>query len=230
MRNPWMGRSGQSNQNGRFQNHVNQYGRGNNHVNRYGNYVGKIGMRNGQQGHSKPFVHPTIMRNRQTDRTTQGHIDFLLNKHDKIYRHVEKIPCGIRALTVSKDPHVAEMIKKHVHEMKRHMTTNRPVRACDPVFDAAFQNSKNIIFNITSLKNGVIVEEISRSCRDKNLHKKLNPITTLSRNSDDCTEQIIVQHATAISKFVANGKAETLNCKRHEAPKCFKSRNSSSKH
>jgi len=169
--------------------------------------VGRLGLEKTRVGSSiGKFVHPTAhsMRSRQTEKTAHGHIENLLNKHDKIYRHVERIPCGIRALTVSHDPHVAEMIKKHVHEMKNHMHTKRPVRSCDPVFKAVFEESKNIVFNITTLKNGVIVEETSRTCREKNANKKLNPVTTIAKHSQqDCTEQIIVQHATTISKFVA---------------------------
>jgi len=164
------------------------------------------------------FVHPGMTK------MTTGvlsnavrHINYLLNKHESVYRHVEPIPCGIRSMTVSKDPYVSEAIQRHVAEMKLRMANSEAIRSCDPIFQAAFRSAKNIVFNITNLRNGVLVEEYSRSCRE-NLNGNTNVVN--SDYADDCTEQVIVQHAATITQIVANGKSETTMCKQHEAPSC----------
>jgi len=194
------------------------------HVGRFG---GNFGMRTSNSGAAVTnYVgHPgmTKMGNSGAHANAMRHINYLLNNHDSVYRHVETIPCGIRSLTVSRNPYVAEAIIRHVAEMKRHMENSEAIRSCDPIFQAAFRSAGNIVFNITNLRNGVLVEEFSRSCVENlsNKNSNNNVVNTDNNFADDCTEQVIVQHAATITKFVENGRTETAMCKQHEAPSCY---------
>jgi len=192
------------------------------HVGRFG---GNSGNWNSGATATNFVGHPgmTKMANSGAHAKAMRHINYLLNHHDSVYRHVETIPCGIRSLTVARNPYVAEAIIRHVAEMKRHMENSETIRSCDPIFQAAFLSAGNIVFNITNLRNGVLVEEYSRSCFENlsNKNSNNNVVNTDNNYADDCTEQVIVQHAATITKFVENGRTETAMCKQHEAPSCY---------
>lgn len=85
----------------------------------------------------------------------------LLTQHEKIDRRVENIPGGVRTVTTSKDPQVAESIRRHVRQMKQRMEEGQPIRMMDPLFRALFQNREKITLQIEDVPGGVRVTETS---------------------------------------------------------------------
>ncbi len=52
----------------------------------------------------------------------------LVWEHAQIERSVEAIEGGVRTVTVSEDPEVAALLRKHVHGMKEHLEAGGRVR------------------------------------------------------------------------------------------------------
>jgi hypothetical protein len=109
----------------------------------------------------------------------------LLNGHQQIRRQVDDVDGGIRSVTTSSDPHLAQLITDHVAAMKTRIDTNHPIRHGDPLFAEIFKHHNDIHIRIDPADGGVTVTETSTG-----------PQVTL----------LIRQHArAAVSQFVAQG-------------------------
>ena len=63
----------------------------------------------------------------------------MLPRYEQIRREVENVPGEIRSVTTSADPELAQLIRRHVRQMKQRMEEGRPIRHMDPVFRELFR-------------------------------------------------------------------------------------------
>jgi hypothetical protein len=114
----------------------------------------------------------------------------LLVQHEKIQRAVEDIPGGVRAVTTSADPEVANQIRAHVWQMKRRIEQGRPIRMMDPLFREIFRRHEQIKLEVVEVQGGAQVTETS---------------------DDPQVVLLIRQHARrAVSEFVAGGMRRAM--------------------
>ena len=114
----------------------------------------------------------------------------LLMNHDAITRTVQDIPGGVRTVTTSRDPQIAQTIRTHVWAMKSRLSKNEPIRQMDPLFRQIFLHHSEFDLHIQDIPGGVRTTEISR-----------NPQVTL----------LIRQHArAAVSEFVKYGMPRAM--------------------
>lgn len=85
----------------------------------------------------------------------------LLTNHEKIERRVEDIPNGVRTITTSDDPQVAEMIRTHVRQMKERYARGQPIRMMDPVFRELFRNREKASLQYGDIPGGIRVTHTS---------------------------------------------------------------------
>ena len=114
----------------------------------------------------------------------------LLLNHEKIERQVEEIPGGVRTVTTSEDPQVAQAIRTHVRQMKERLEQGEPIRKMDPLFREIFQHHDKIHMEIEDVPGGVRVMETSQ---------------------DPQVVALIRQHAQrAVSEFVERGMPRAM--------------------
>ncbi len=114
----------------------------------------------------------------------------LLAGHERIERRVEDIPGGIRAVTRSDDPELAERIRTHVWQMRERIEEDDPIRQMDPLFREIFEHHEAIEMAIDEVPSGVRVTETSE---------------------DPQVALLIRQHARhAVSEFVADGMERAM--------------------
>jgi hypothetical protein len=119
-----------------------------------------------------------------------GVIHDLLRNHEKVRREVENIPGGVRTVTTSSDPAIAESIRTHVHQMKNRIEEGRSIRHMDPLFREIFEHHEKIEMQIEEVPGGIRVTETSD-----------DPQVTL----------LIRQHARrAVSEFVEKGMQRAM--------------------
>lgn len=85
----------------------------------------------------------------------------LLTSHQRIERRVEDIPDGVRTITTSDDPQVAELIRTHVRQMKARYARGQPVRMMDPVFRELFRNRHKASLEYQDVPGGIRVTHTS---------------------------------------------------------------------
>ncbi len=120
---------------------------------------------------------------------------FLLTNHKKINRKVTELPHGVRTLTESEDPEIADKIKEHVEWMKHRVENTQPIRMRDPLFAELFRHTDKIVMKYEDTEKGVRVTETSE---------------------DPYVAKLIKQHAEVVSGFVKRGFAEAM--KNHPVP------------
>ena len=91
----------------------------------------------------------------------------LFSNHDQIKRTVTNLPDGIRTVTESDDPKVAETIKKHVADMGKRVEEGRdpglPIES--PALKAIFRNKDKIKSTYEMTKKGIVVVQTSTDAR-----------------------------------------------------------------
>lgn len=85
----------------------------------------------------------------------------LLADHAKIERTVTNLPNGIRTVTESDDPQVANEIKTHVASMKQRLSDGRVFNVASHTLPAIFANNTKIHTEIEQTARGVIVTQTS---------------------------------------------------------------------
>lgn len=117
-------------------------------------------------------------------------IHTLLANHEQIQREVEDIPGGVRTVTTSTDPAIAQAIRKHVQHMHERIEDGTPIRMMDPLFREIFEHHEAIDMRIEDIDGGVRVTETSE-----------DPQVVL----------LIRQHARqAVSEFVDRGMKRAM--------------------
>jgi hypothetical protein len=81
----------------------------------------------------------------------------LFRNHEAIERRVEDIPNGVRTVTTSDDPEVAQLIRTHVRQMKARYARGQPIRMMDPVFRELFRNRHKASLEYEDIPGGVRV-------------------------------------------------------------------------
>jgi len=108
----------------------------------------------------------------------------LLSDHEKIRRVVEDIEGGVATTTVSDDPEVTALLRKHVRQMKGRVENGEGLRHWDPLFVEIFKHHEEIAMTIEDVPGGVKVKETSK-----------NPEVA----------KLIRAHAKTVSEFTARG-------------------------
>ena len=123
------------------------------------------GMR-GRMGPGMLGMGPGMMGGNAT-MGERSDIHDLFSNHDQIKRTVTNLPDGIRTLTESDDPKVAETIKKHVADMGKRVEEGRdpglPIES--PALKAIFRNKDKIKSTYEVTKKGIVVVQTSTDAR-----------------------------------------------------------------
>ena len=113
-------------------------------------------------------------------------INNLFFDHGRIKRTVTNLPDGIRTVTESDDPQVAEVIKKHVAEMGKRVEEGRdPGLAIESTaLHAIFQDKDKIKTTYEVTEKGIVVVQTS---------------------TDEAAVKALQDHATQVSDFAQRG-------------------------
>ncbi len=85
----------------------------------------------------------------------------LLMNHHKIERRVENIPNGVRTVTTSADPQIAQLIRTHVRQMEARYDRDQPIRMMDPVFRELFRHRDRASLDYEDVPGGIRVTHTS---------------------------------------------------------------------
>ncbi|HET7850968.1 MAG TPA: hypothetical protein VFL51_18120 [Pseudolabrys sp.] len=137
-------------------------------------------------------THGMSMAHDDATNAQLAHIHELFINHDKIKRTVENLPDGIRTMTESDDPHIAQLIKDHVASMgKRVETGNDPGLPIESdALHSIFKDCGKIATKVETADKGVIVVQTS---------------------ADKDTVASLQQHASEVSDFVTQGMQAMRN-------------------
>jgi hypothetical protein len=140
-------------------------------------------------GFGPPFMHSPGMMGMRHDATTMtqmGVIHQLFAAHDRITRTVTNLPDGIRTVTESDDPQIAQLIKEHVGDMMARVgkgdDPGLPIES--PALHAIFRDKDKIHTTVETTAKGVAVVQTS---------------------ADSKTVAELQQHAAEVSDFVRVG-------------------------
>ncbi len=89
----------------------------------------------------------------------------MLQGNDKIKRTVTNLPDGIRTLTESDEPQVAQSIKAHVASMERRLTEGREFNLFSSTIPVLFANRDKIKTVVEMTDGGVIVTQTSADAK-----------------------------------------------------------------
>ena len=89
----------------------------------------------------------------------------MLAGHDKIKRTVDNLPDGIRTVTESDDPQVAQAIKAHVASMEQRLRDGRIFNLFSPTLPVLFENKDKIKTTVETTEKGSIVTQTSATPR-----------------------------------------------------------------
>ena len=79
----------------------------------------------------------------------------LLEHHQSLSRETSIIKNGIRARTVSEDPHLATVLQEHVVGMEKRFGMGKAIRSWDPLFAGLFEYKDDIQMTYHLIENGV---------------------------------------------------------------------------
>ena len=126
------------------------------------------GMRHGAAtgGHA-PMAGAVAMLTRQDAGSSadMGLVHELLVNHDKIRRTVTKLPNGIKTVTESDDPQVAQAIKAHVASMSQRLEDGREFNVFSTTLPVLFENRDKIRSTVTMTERGSVVTRTSADAK-----------------------------------------------------------------
>jgi hypothetical protein len=120
----------------------------------------------------------------------------LLLNHDKIKRSVTKLSNGIRTVTESDDPQVAQLIKAHVASMARRLQNGSEFNVASHTLPTIFQNAAKIRTRIQQTPRGVIVTQTSDDPAT---------VTALQRHASEVDDLVQGGMAAFMHSIMANG-------------------------
>lgn len=85
----------------------------------------------------------------------------MLAGHEKIKRSVENLPDGIRTVTESDDPQVAQALKAHVASMEQRLKDGRIFNLFSSTLPVLFDNKDKLRTTVEMTENGSIVTQTS---------------------------------------------------------------------
>jgi hypothetical protein len=155
-----------------------------------GHGPGQMGPGMMQMGRGRMGVGPGMMGMNHGSATMaeMSAIHELFANHDRIKRTVTNLPDGIRTVTESDDPRIADLIKTHVVGMgERVKTGNDPGLPIEsPALHSIFRDKDKIHTTYETTATGVIVTQTS---------------------TDPATVAALQQHASEVTDFVQGGMA-----------------------
>jgi hypothetical protein len=86
--------------------------------------------------------------------------DLILN-HDRIRRTVTNLPDGIKTVTESDDPQIAQVLKAHVASMEKRLAEGREFNLFSPTIPVLFQNKDKIKTVVETTDKGAIMSQTS---------------------------------------------------------------------
>jgi hypothetical protein len=89
----------------------------------------------------------------------------MLAGHDKIRRTVENLPNGIRTVTESDDPQIAQALKAHVASMEQRLKDGRIFNLFSSTLPVLFNNKEKINTTVEMTQNGAIVTQTSADAK-----------------------------------------------------------------
>ena len=89
----------------------------------------------------------------------------MLQGHEKIKRTVTNLPDGIRTVTESDDPQVAQSIKAHVASMEKRLNDGKIFNLFSPTLPVLFENKDKIKTVIETTEKGSIVTQTSSDAK-----------------------------------------------------------------
>lgn len=92
-------------------------------------------------------------------------VHHMLQSHDKIRRTVTNLPDGIRTVTESDDPQVAQLIKAHVGSMEKRLEEGRIFNLFSPTLPVLFEHKDNIRTSVETTETGVVVSQTSSNTK-----------------------------------------------------------------
>jgi hypothetical protein len=122
------------------------------------------GMHHGAAGGGHgPMAGPTAMLTKQDagSAADMGLVHDLLTNHTSIKRTVTNLPNGIRTITESDDPKVAQAIKAHVASMSQRLKDGREFNIFSPTLPVLFENRDKIQSTVEMTEKGSIVTRTS---------------------------------------------------------------------
>ncbi|OGA95525.1 MAG: hypothetical protein A3G27_11330 [Betaproteobacteria bacterium RIFCSPLOWO2_12_FULL_66_14] len=90
-----------------------------------------------------------------------GLVHEMLASHERIKRTVTNLPNGIKTVTESDDPQVAQSIKAHVASMEQRLKDGRIFNLFSPTLPVLFQNRDKITTVVEATQTGSIVTQTS---------------------------------------------------------------------
>ena len=85
----------------------------------------------------------------------------MLQRHEKIARTVTNLPDGIRTVTESDDPQIAQLIKAHVASMEKRLDEGRIFNLFSPTLPVLFDNKEAIETIVEMTEKGATVTQRS---------------------------------------------------------------------
>ena len=85
----------------------------------------------------------------------------MFDHHREIIRIVHELPNGVRTITESKNPQIAELLKEHVPAMYKHVSDGQEVRCMSDSLPTLFRNASKYHRELTLTPTGVEVIETS---------------------------------------------------------------------
>jgi hypothetical protein len=115
-------------------------------------------------------------------------IHLLFVNHDRIKRTVTNLPDGIRTVTESDDPDIAQLLKTHVADMMKRVGAGDdpglPIES--PALHSIFRDKDKIRTDVNTTANGVVVVQTS---------------------DDQKTVAALQEHAAQVTDFAEQGMA-----------------------
>jgi hypothetical protein len=97
----------------------------------------------------------------QASSADMGLVHELIMNHDQIRRTVDNLPNGIRTVTESDDPQMAQAIKAHVTSMTGWLQEGREFNMFSSTLPVLFQNRSRIQTQVKTIGKGFIVTQTS---------------------------------------------------------------------
>jgi hypothetical protein len=110
-----------------------------------------------------PMMGPTAMLTRQDPGSAadMSIVHDLLFNNSKIRRSVTNLPDGIKTVTESDDPQVAQALKAHVSSMSQRLEDGREFNIFSETLPVLFANAKTITSQVQMTSRGVVVTRTS---------------------------------------------------------------------
>lgn len=150
-----------------------------------------LGWRRAPDGHRRGSVEVQLADNGMMDGANMGQYMEMFARHNEIHRTVTDIPGGVRATTESTSPDLTAQLQAHVSDVYSRLDRGIPVMgaATSATLPILVRNAANYRRQLTLTPTGVSIEETS---------------------DDPALTQVIRDHASEVSGFVADGMPANL--------------------